>query len=183
VIDLQLSDNTVLVNFARIRRIDLLERLLNGKGSWTATVEIECAESAEVVGLEQLTLVRGFLGEPLRLESDDERLRTEEIRERLRIPGDDAFRNLGESESLAIIHTRDLRAVFVTDDTGALREARRIEVETACTATLLVLAAKIGWISTQECWDYICELRKDGHYLPDCPESMGDLMARCGMVS
>lgn len=39
-------DNTVLINFALINRMDLLNRLANGNGRWCATVAAECAESA-----------------------------------------------------------------------------------------------------------------------------------------
>jgi hypothetical protein len=44
---LMFPDNTVLINFAIINRMDLLERLANGNGRWCATVAIECAESAK----------------------------------------------------------------------------------------------------------------------------------------
>jgi len=40
-------DNTVLINFALINRMDLLGRLANGNGRWCATIAAECAESAK----------------------------------------------------------------------------------------------------------------------------------------
>jgi hypothetical protein len=44
-------DNTVLINFAMINRMDLLERLANGNGAWCATVAAECRKSADFPGL------------------------------------------------------------------------------------------------------------------------------------
>jgi hypothetical protein len=41
-------DNTVLINFAIITRMDLLSRLANGNGRWCATVAAECVESSRL---------------------------------------------------------------------------------------------------------------------------------------
>lgn len=40
-----LPDNTVLINFAIIGRMDLLAELLNGQGSWCLSISRECANS------------------------------------------------------------------------------------------------------------------------------------------
>jgi hypothetical protein len=58
-------DNTVLINFAIINRMDLLERLANGNGQWCATVSGECAESARYPGLAALSAAEKIFGEPL----------------------------------------------------------------------------------------------------------------------
>jgi hypothetical protein len=47
-------DNTALINFALINRMDLLGRLANGNGRWCATVATECEESAKRPGLAAL---------------------------------------------------------------------------------------------------------------------------------
>jgi hypothetical protein len=51
VATLLFPDNTVLVNFAIISRMDLLARLANGNGQWCATVASECARQLESPGL------------------------------------------------------------------------------------------------------------------------------------
>ncbi len=38
-------DNTVLINFALLHRMDLLEALANGNGRWTVTIEADCVWS------------------------------------------------------------------------------------------------------------------------------------------
>ena len=58
-------DNTVLINFAIINRMDLLEKLANGNGQWCATVAGECAESAGYPGLAALSAAEDIFGEPL----------------------------------------------------------------------------------------------------------------------
>lgn len=176
------ADNTALVNFGTIRRIDLLERLLNNRGTWTATIAIECAASSAYPGLDQLEDVPRILGDPLSLATDEETAEMVAIRERLRIPGDGPHKHLGEAESLAIISTRSLSAVLVTDDTGARREARRIGVSTVSTASLLVLAARVAFIRPQECWDFLEELTAAKKFLPDRPETYGHLLAKCGRI-
>ncbi|MDO3107047.1 hypothetical protein [Mycobacteroides abscessus] len=40
-----LPDNTVLIHFAIIGRMDLLAELLNGQGSWRLPISRECANS------------------------------------------------------------------------------------------------------------------------------------------
>lgn len=179
---LHLADNTVLVNFGLIERMDLLRRLLEGRCTWAATVAVECAESARRTELRQLLVVPEFLGTPLVIEEDEEFLLMGDIRERLRIPGDPDTRHLGEAESLAIISHRSLNAHFVTDDTGAMREARRMGVEVITTSSLLLLTVKVGWLTAQQCWDYFLVLEGHSRFLPGRPESLGELMVACNQV-
>jgi len=62
---LMFPDNTVLVNFAIINRMNLLAKLANGNGQWCATVAGECAESARYPGLAALSAAEEIFGEPL----------------------------------------------------------------------------------------------------------------------
>lgn len=177
---LQFADNTVLINFCLIGRLDLLERLMNGSGAWTATVQIECDESAHYPGCAELSTVHLFLGEPYRPATDGERAAIEEAREFLREPGDGPEKHLGEAETVGVIVARALTAILVTDDTGALRLARRHDVPAVTTADLLRLAARAGLIEVQKAWDYLREL-EDSHkrVLPRAPESYADHRMKC----
>jgi hypothetical protein len=65
VASLMFPDNTVLINFAIINRMELLEKLANGNGQWCATVAGECAESAGYPGLAALSAAEDIFGEPL----------------------------------------------------------------------------------------------------------------------
>ncbi|MGF7238301.1 MAG: hypothetical protein ACQSGP_25575 [Frankia sp.] len=57
-------DNTVLINFAIINRMDLLERLANGNGRWCATVASECWTSARQPDLGALAAAGNIFGSP-----------------------------------------------------------------------------------------------------------------------
>lgn len=58
-------DNTVLINFALISRMDLLERLANGNGRWCASVAAECRKSSHYEALGALAQAAAIFGEPL----------------------------------------------------------------------------------------------------------------------
>jgi hypothetical protein len=58
-------DNTVLVNFALINRMDLLERLTNGHGTWCGTVAAECRNSAKIPELAAMEAAGQIFGTPL----------------------------------------------------------------------------------------------------------------------
>jgi len=64
VAKLLFPDNTVLINFALINRMDLLERLANGNGHWCATVASECTRSSREAGLEALADAPEIFGAP-----------------------------------------------------------------------------------------------------------------------
>lgn len=66
---LVLPDNTVLVNFAHLNRMDLLAKLVRDNGAWCASVAAECDQSAKLPGLESMADAHEIFGEPLRPEN------------------------------------------------------------------------------------------------------------------
>lgn len=177
---LHFADNTVLIHFALLDRLELLEGLLNGHGKWTSSVKVECLESSNFEGLSDLADVERFLGEALEPSSPEEYLATQDIREELRVPGDGPHKHLGEAETLAIIHMRSLDANMVTDDTGALRVARKLGIRTVTTSDLLLLAGRADRITAQDCWDSFTALQgRHGRFLPGAPSSFADVLFRC----
>jgi hypothetical protein len=174
-------DNTVLVNFGHLNRVDVFEELVRGRGRWTATVADECAASARVSGLATLSRMPELLGEPLRPESVDEHLAVDRIRIELSRPGARSRRNLGEAETLAIIRSRFLtEAVFATDDGPALEHARRLGVRTCTTSQLLVLAVRSRKLELLEGWNGVVCLRGLPRALPACPPTFFDFAVACG---
>jgi len=153
-----IPDNTVLVKFARINRVDVLERMLAGKAQWTATVQEECARSADYPGLSELHQVPGFMGEPLYLATPKEWTDMRAIREKFMKPGDGPTSHLGESESLAIILNRDLGATFVTDDKSAYSYAADNDIGCLTTWDALKLAVRTGLIDVPAGWGYVLTL-------------------------
>jgi len=183
VTHIQFADNTALVNFALIGRVDVLARLMNGRGAWTATVRLECEQSALALQNDQLLSVGDFLGEPYYPESSDEIEAIGVAREFLREPGDGPERHLGEAETIAIVTMRSLAAIVVTDDTGAMKLARRHGVPVATSSDLMILAVRANVVSPQQAWDYITELRVDHRrHLPRAPETFADLLVLTGRL-
>ncbi|WP_131770507.1 hypothetical protein [Candidatus Protofrankia californiensis] len=151
-------DNTVLINFAIINRMDLLERLANGNGRWCATVASECDSSAREPDLSALADARGIFGSPWfpdAAELQDTRL----LREELASPGDHPYQHLGEAETLAIMIRRRVHGFFVTDDNDAARLATRHSIQVVRTWHLLQLATKTEWVDADTLWEYIQTLR------------------------
>lgn len=156
-------DNTVLVNFAILRRLDLLETLLMGKGRWCASVSFECSKSAKLPELEILGGVRSFLGDPI-LPSPAEILSAKLLRESVAGPGDRTTDHLGEAETVAILTTREefSGAVFVSDDKDAKRLAGRHSIKVADTWSLLGLALRSAHINEVTHSAFLHTLRAKG---------------------
>jgi predicted nucleic acid-binding protein len=162
VTQLLFPDNTALINFALINRMDLLARLSNGNGRWCATVASECAQSATVVGLEALDNAPEIFGEPLYPESPAERIDIQAFRLELAQPGDQPWQHLGEAETLAIMTRRSFKGFLVTDDQSAARLARRHDVAVVSTWDLLRVAVKHSFVDGATLWGYLQTLRSKG---------------------
>lgn len=171
------ADNTVLVNFAHIGRVDLLELMANGGAHWTRTVAQECAASAVVPGLTALTGVPAFFAEP---ESPQgaEWVDLQSIRDRLSRPGDSPKAHLGEAETLAIMARRFQDFLFVTDDTGAKLEAGRVGIKTTDTGQLIIAGVRTGLVSTPDGWAYFQHLRVAGRHPGSAPANESEFLAR-----
>jgi hypothetical protein len=125
-------DNTVLISFAIINRMDLLNRLANGNGTWCATVATECAQSARLRELASLDGAREIFGEPL-FPDDAEYQDVQVLRDELAGPGDQPTSHLA-------------------DDRDVTRLAARNGVKTADTWLLLRVASRKGWLDADTLW-------------------------------
>lgn len=160
-------DNTVLVNFAYLHRMDLLRRLARNP-AWCATVADECSRSSQGPDLEDMAEAWGIFGEPLRPDSPVEHLTVQDYKRRLGKPGDSAYSNLGEAETLAIIECRSIEAIFVTDDAAAAAIARgsQLQIKVASTWDLLWVATRRGFVDRDTAWSYVSILRTKSRHLP-----------------
>lgn len=147
-------DNTVLINFAVINRMDLLGRLVGDHGQWCATVAQECAASAARPELSALAAAGQIFGSPLHPEPA-EHLETRVLRDSLARPGDGPHQHLGEAETIAIMSRRRITGFFVTDDRGAAALATQHGVRAVGTWHLLKLAAKADLVDPDTLWGYV----------------------------
>jgi predicted nucleic acid-binding protein len=159
-------DNTVLVNFAHINRVDLLARIVGANGRWCATVAGECARSAREPGLGPLDDVPEIFGKPLFPETQAEHNDVRVLRLELAAPGDSPHQHLGEAETLAIMTRRCLAAFFVTDDRGAARLATGFGVRVYTTWDLLRLIHRVKLADPDTLWGYVQTLHSLGRGSP-----------------
>ena len=172
-------DNTVLVNFALLDRLSLLDELVRGKAAWTATVANECDASAQRPGLADLARCAEIFGEPWRLTSPSEIVDAQSIRARMASPGESQSAHLGEAEALVIISGRSPRSAFVTDDLGARVVAQSMGVATYSTCHLLKLAVRGRRLSAQDAWQDVLSLRRQRRRLLDSPGEEWTYMEWC----
>lgn len=151
-------DNTVLVKFAEIGRVDILSRMFTGHATWTASVRDECARSAEQPHLSDLGQVPSFMGDALFLEGAREWADMRTIREAFLKPGDGPTQHLGEAETLSIILNRHPSAIFVTDDKSAYRYATEHSLQCLTTWDVLKLAFRSAHIDFPTSWGYVLAL-------------------------
>lgn len=156
------ADNTVLVSFATIGRMDLLESLFRGRGRWCPTVRDECLESAKQPDLDTIADAEGFLGEPI-APTKVELLQTRVFREQLAGPQEShAKEHLGEAETLAVMVERHRFEILVTDDAGARRLAAEHNIKVVTTLTLLQMVVRVGLASPDDVLEYLRLLRPRG---------------------
>jgi len=156
------ADNTVLVNFGHIDRLDVLERVLNGRGRWCATVASECFRSSRVEGLAALRRAPAIFGDPWFPETPVERLDVLVFRDRLAGPGDPPHAHLGEAETIALMARRNVSGFVVTDDRGAARIATHSGIKVIGTYDLLRLAGRVDIISPEDLLRAVVTLRQKG---------------------
>lgn len=158
-------DNTFLVSLGHIERVDLLESLPSRM--WSATVKSECLRSSHVEGLAHLEQVPDYMGPPL-FPTKPELQQTRIFKDRLATPGDDAQAHLGEAETLAIVTSRGLDAVFVTDDKGAALLAGAHSIPVATTWRVLRLLHRSRRLERAEMHRALGVLRQAGRRAPEC---------------
>ncbi|HMS74531.1 hypothetical protein [Gordonia sp. (in: high G+C Gram-positive bacteria)] len=159
-------DNTALINFAVIGRMDLLERLVGRNGSWCRTVSEECDDWSRKPNLADMRRAHDIFGEPLTPENPREHATVLRYRDMLRTPGQPRTQNLGEAETLAIIECRNIRALFVTDDQSVGRVAPPGSPKVVGTWELLRASHRRECVTADELWDYSRRLHEAERHTP-----------------
>lgn len=158
-----LPDNTVLINFAIIGRMDLLAELLKGQGTWCLSIARECDKSTTYHP--DLSEAAAIFGEPL-VPTPSERVNAQTLREAMASPGEPATQHLGEAETIAIVSARQLNGLFLTDDTGARAMAQRHQITAISTWDLLRLAHKVHKVTRPVLTGYLRTLAAAGRGTP-----------------
>ncbi len=115
-------DNTVLINFGTVDRLDLLEAWLRGRGRWTEAVADEARRSGTFVPALQGLESAGWLGAPIEID-DGAAVAEIELLRRTVFGGTTAQprKHLGESQTCYLIKNDPdwAGSWWVSDDTDA----------------------------------------------------------------
>ncbi|MFE1230458.1 hypothetical protein [Streptomyces sp. NPDC058745] len=162
-------DNTVLCNFACVDRIALLERILNGRGRWTAAVAYEARRSASIKYRPLQTLIDGgALGEPIDIEDDEvaavQLVRVASFGGVPEMP----LQHLGEAETLYLMQNRrEFKGVstWISDDRITVSYARRQGLTVMETIDLMAYGCSMGDVVASEAFELLHRMDQMGRSL------------------
>ena len=152
-------DNTVLINFGYIDRLDLLERLLPAR-VWCLTVARECRQSYAILGFSTYPDVKALFGEPL-IPTRAESINLTRLRDDIASPGDKPDAHIGEAETITLAKSRRFDGpILVTDDLGAATIAQQEGMRVLTTWTLIKAAVRhTQQLDEQQAWEAALVLR------------------------
>ncbi|WP_427118229.1 hypothetical protein [Pseudarthrobacter scleromae] len=135
-------DTCLLMNFAAVGRIDIVEQAVAGRAEWTETISDEVGFYAGQTPFQMLAQVPAFMPQAI-VPDSQEMLLADGIRRAFAQPGDGPRKHLGEAETFAVIDQRfDLTAtLLLTEDKAVVQECRRRGLATAGSRAVLELAA------------------------------------------
>lgn len=169
-------DNTVLINFACIQRLDLLEGWLRGRGRWTEAVHDEAKNSvAWWPGLQGLHAA-GWLGQPVEL---DQHLGEIERIRRTVFLGTSAKpkKHLGEAQTCFLLqHDHSWHGSWwISDDGDALDYAEQQNLVTRETIDIFENLVADGDLTAQQAYDLLHEIASHDRHLrlPRSPADLG----------
>ena len=114
-------DNTVLINVAILDHVEFLDRFVQKRGRWCASIEYEWRRSHRALDLSSKfdVQVRNMCGQPIQPDHGDY-VDIQLLQEQMRAPGDRRIKHLGEAETIVLIRRRAelMGSIFLTDDAG-----------------------------------------------------------------
>ncbi|MEV5957998.1 hypothetical protein AB0M11_30245 [Streptomyces sp. NPDC051987] len=172
-------DNTVLCNFAAVDRLNLLEKVLDGRGRWTQAVAAEAQQSTRYwPKLGQVT-AGGWLGEPIEIDDPAEIAAVDRIR-RVVFGGSSSrpLQHLGEAETLVVIEHRDgfASSVWITDDGEAGDYARRKGITVKDTVGVMREAVVEGLVLADAGHALLTGMQQAGRHLRGVPRRSEGLL-------
>ena len=171
-----LVDNTVLCNFAAVRRMDLLEVALAGRGRVTEAVHDEMVASAALLPGLRAAVNAPWLGTPVEVvegRANVQRLRRDIFGGVTRC----SLQHLGEAESchLLMTHPDFEGGWWASDDGDSLDYAQDEGITTRETMNLMAEAARAGAITPEQGIDLMRRMIDENRH-PRQPVSVAELM-------
>lgn len=170
-------DNTVMINFAIVDRLDLLEVYLHGEARVVEAVWREIVQSARHVpalaGVDQAT----WFGKPIRITKTADQTAVENTRVgRFGGTKDQPLKHLGESQTLHVIQKFPdySGSVWITDDASAYKLGKGQAVVTRHTVDVLRDLVARGELTSHEAYELCEEMQDEERTLIDPPSSHRD---------
>lgn len=170
-------DNTVLVNFAAIQRLDLLESWLRGRGRWTRAVADEARMSSgywpALSGLHDA----GWLDEPIEIEGDKAVEEVERLRRQV-FGGStsEPKKHLGEAQTCYLFGSvgQWSGSWWISDDRDSVDFARRRGFVTLETIDVFRHVVTDGDLTMVQAYNLMVEMGdlRDGLRIPKGPEDL-----------
>jgi predicted nucleic acid-binding protein len=161
-------DNTVLCNFACVKRLDLLEAILRGRGRWTEAIAYEAERSSRIYPDLRMVEMDGWLGEPIEIFDREDQYQIERIR-RAVFGGtqEEKLKHLGEAQTCHVIRNWEQYqgSFWITDDRDAQEYARRVGITTRDTAELISEGVNDGCCSRTEGYSLLLAMQDAGQHL------------------
>ena len=158
-----LFDTNTLVNFAVVDRLDLLNSHYGHRAIWTETVEIELRRGLRAEPKIRDILDANWLGDPIEIAgTPDDLEQVDRIRRALGGTAANPMQHLGEAEIISYIQNRAPGAIFITDDLPALDFARRKQLFSINTATVLGECHSYAEIGCPHAYNLLIEMRSKG---------------------
>lgn len=172
-------DNTVLCNFAAIDRLDLLRDWLRDRGRWSEAVAAEAGLSAQHLPALVRLIEEGWLGEPIRVDGNQQTAQVEGIRRHV-FGGSNSqpLKHLGEAQTLWLIQhvERDSGAIWVSDDQDSLDHAKQQSILTRRTRNILEELIAEGELAPEAAFDLLLLMEGQDRLGLCIPSSPADLV-------
>lgn len=170
-------DNTVLINFACVKRLDLLREILRGRGRWTEAIEFEASRSARFYPDLHTLISGGWLGEAIEVTDPMAVFQINRIRTAaFGGPHDEPTKHLGEAQTCYVIksYPEYRNSYWITDDRDAADYARAQGITTKDTRRLISDGVQDGACTAEEGFRLLREMRTLGRSV-DLPDGPADL--------
>ena len=178
--DAVFPDNTVLINFGTVNRLDLLESWLRGRGRWTQAVASEVGKSSAHVPAMGAILAGRWLGTPIEITARQARIQVDLLRRNV-FGGSQAqpTKHLGESETCYLIkYEKDWAGSWwISDDLDANEWALGQGIRVLTTAGVVKELVQDGDLTAQQGYDLLKTMVDAGRDNIGLPVSWRDLRA------
>jgi hypothetical protein len=174
-------DNTVLINFGTVSRLDLLRDWLRGRGRWTQAVSDEAAASASHVQALLGLVEKGWLGSPIEIDQpaairEVERLRRSVFGGAMSRPR----QHLGESQTCYLLkfETAWSGSWWISDDVDSVEWARFQGITVRTTLDVIRELVADGDLTAAHGYRLLEQMVEAGRFNVAMPKRAEDLRRR-----